>query len=131
MTGRYAGKIDFPDHSKWVAVSQKGMASWAGRPDISTLAVRVLFAAMSRADRAGHAVFRPGELRDLLGSVDTATGELLPARSDTLRNGIRAAKRVGMIQDHSVARCLVLAPSMFQRAEGAALKCIHDDRPNG
>src|SRR5689334_13622708 len=81
MTGRYAPKIAFPGHSKWVAASQTAMEALAARPDISPLAVRVLFAAMSRCNRHGHAVFGPNELRELLGTVDTATGSPLPSVS--------------------------------------------------
>jgi hypothetical protein len=89
------------------------------------LAVRVLFAAMGRHDRGGHARFRRGELADVLGSVDTATGEVMPGRSDTVSKAIKAAKHLGYVTEDSTARCLVLSPHVFQKRWGSTEPCAY------
>lgn len=127
MGEQYRAKIEFPGHAHWTAASQYEMNQWASRPDVSPLAVRVLFAAMSRCDPSGHAPFKAGELARILGDgTVNAKGDLMPAGKGTVRNAIRAAKRLGYVLPESMARCLVLNPDVFQRGSGALTKCVHD-----
>ncbi len=91
------------------------------------MAVRILFAAMGRHDQTGHAPFRVRELADVLSSVDKSTGQLVPARLDSLSKAVRSAKELGYIAEESTVRCLVLSTHVFQKASGRRATCgIHD-----
>lgn len=115
--------IEFAGGGEWGAYSQLEMGLLARSTDVTPLAVRVLFAAMGRHDRHGHARFRLGELADTLGSIDIATGAVRSARKDTVSDAIKAAKRLGYIADESTARCLVLHRRSFQKAHGRIEDC--------
>jgi hypothetical protein len=117
------GGIAFATGSEWGAYAQGEMSRWAKDGAVTPLAVRVLFAAMGRHDRNGHARFRPGELADVLGSIDVTTGEIRPARRGAVSDAIKAAKRLGYITDESFARCLVLSRHIFQNSWGSPQVC--------
>jgi hypothetical protein len=119
--------IAFATGSEWGAYAQQEMSRWAKDGAVTPLAVRVLFAAMGRHDRNGHARFRSGELADVLGSIDVTTGEVRPARRDSVSDAIKAAKRLGYITDESTVRCLVLSRHVFQKSWGSPAPCaVHD-----
>ncbi len=99
------------------------MGLFARNTAVTPLAVRVLFAALGRHDRDGHARFRSGELADILGWIDVATGEVRSARRDTVSGAIASAKHLGYIADESGARCLVLHRRTFQKAHGRIEDC--------
>lgn len=115
--------INFATGSEWGAYAQQEMSRWAKDGAVTPLAVRVLFAAMGRHDRNGHARFRSGELADVLGSIDVTTGEVRPARRDTVSAAITVAKRLGYIAEDSSARCLVLSRHIFQKSWGSPEPC--------
>lgn len=117
--------ISFGPRVEWGAYSQPGMLLLARTQEVKPLAVRVLFAAMGRHDINGHAPFRPRELADILRTVDMETGEVRSAQSDTVSDALRQAKEVGYVLPESTARCVVLAPHMFQKGKGAPLHCVH------
>lgn len=117
--------ISFAGDSQWGAYSQTELSRWSKQAEITPLAVRILFAAMGRHDSSGHARFRPGELADVLGSVDTVTGELVAARADSVSKAIRAAKHLGYITEESTVRCLVLSRHTFQKAWGSTKPCAY------
>jgi hypothetical protein len=116
-------RIYFADNGPWGAYSQRDMARWATLDHKGSLAVRVLFAALGRHGRTGHAPFGVGELARILGSADRDTGRLAPARKDTVSKAIGAAKRQDYVTSESNARCLVLSQAIFQRASGAKTPC--------
>jgi hypothetical protein len=117
------GGIAFATGSEWGAYAQAEMSRWAKDGAVTPLAVRVLFAAMGRHDRNGHARFRPGELADVLGSIDVMTGEVRTARRDSVSDAVKAAKRLGYIGEESTVRCLVLSRHCFQKSWGSADPC--------
>lgn len=126
-TGPPRKKINFGDRVEWDAYAQPAMEMWARSPEVSPLAVRVLFAALGRHDRTGHAPFRARELAEVLSSADRKTGELVAARPDSVSKAVRAAKELGYIADESTARCLILSPRVFQKASGRSATCgVHD-----
>ena len=126
-TGPPMKKIDFGDRVEWGAYAQPAMEMWARSPDVSPMAVRVLFAALGRHDRTGHAPFRVRELAEVLSSVDRKTGALIAARPDSVSKAVRAAKELSYIADASTARCLILSPRVFQKASGGGATCwVHD-----
>jgi hypothetical protein len=126
-TGPPRKKIQFGDRVEWGAYAQPAMTMWARSPDVSPMAVRVLFAALGRHDQTGHAPFRVRELADVLSSVDKTTGQLVAARLDSVSKAVRSAKELGYITEGSTARCLVLSPRVFQKASGRRLTCgVHD-----
>ncbi|MGY1686884.1 hypothetical protein ACI8AK_14965 [Geodermatophilus sp. SYSU D00867] len=126
-TGPPKRKIDFGDRVEWGAYAQPAMAMWARSPDLSPMAVRVLFAAMGRHDQTGHAPFRVRELADVLSVADKGTGQLVAARPDSVSKAVRSAKELGYIANESTARCLVLSPRLFQKASGRRTTCgVHD-----
>lgn len=123
---RPARAIEFSGGSEWGAYSQLEMGLFARNAAVTPLAVRVLFAALGRHDRDGHARFRVGELADILGRIDVTTGEIRRARKDTVSDAIAAAKHLGYIAEESGARCLVLHRRTFQKAHGRIEDCdIH------
>ncbi|GAA4727454.1 hypothetical protein GCM10023328_02090 [Modestobacter marinus] len=123
MTASFVPGIAFAGDAPWGAYCQREMGMWAKRPEVTPLAVRILFAAIGRHDSAGHAVFGPGELAEVPGRVDTATGEVLVARKDSVSDAIKAAKRLGFITEESTVRCLVLGRHAFQKGKGAPKLC--------
>ena len=126
-TGPPRRKIDFGNRVEWGAYAQPAMTVWAKSPDVSPMAVRVLFAAMGRHDQTGHAAFRVRELADVLSAVDKRTGQLVTARPDSVSKAVRSAKELGYIAEGSTARCLVLSPRVFQKASGRRATCgVHD-----
>ncbi len=115
--------IAFAAGGEWGAYSQVEMARLAQAVEVTPLAVRVLFAALGRHDRSGHARFRPGELARILGSIDVTTGEIRTGRSDSVSSAIDSAKRLGYITEESWARCLVVPRTMFQKRHGRIEEC--------
>lgn len=100
-------------HADWTDFEIVRQAHWlamAKDPEVRPLALRVKFAAHARHRRNGHAEFRRGELRQLLVSVDTKTGELRPANSAVLSRAIQFAIRKTWISPLSDVRCLVVLP---------------------
>lgn len=126
-TGPPKRKIDFGHRVEWGAYAQPAMTMWARSPDVSPMAVRVLFAALGRHDQTGHAPFRVRELAEVLSAVDKRTGQLVPARPDSVSKAVRSAKELNYITEWSTARCLVLSPRVFQKASGRRMTCgVHD-----
>jgi hypothetical protein len=125
VSGNPYERISFGPGVPWSAFSQYEMSAWARRSDISPLAIRVLFAAMGRHNKAGHAQFNKGELAEILGDIDLTTGEVVSARSDTVSKAIAAAKHLGFISDDSTARCLVVPGYAFQKARGSDVCTVH------
>jgi hypothetical protein len=117
--------IDFGLGVPWAALAQPAIAEFAANPDIHPLAVRVLFAALSRMDSSGHAGFGTGELGRILSSVDRQTGELRKASWSAVSDAIRQAKAAGYVMSDSTARCLVLSPRRFTKSFGQWGNCIH------
>jgi hypothetical protein len=117
-------QIRFPGGAAWGAYNQAAMMRFASRPATGPLAVRILFAALGRHDRAGHARFAPNELAQLFEWVDTETGELRPRRADSISQAIAAAKEALFIGPESTARCLVLSSTDFQKARGRIESCV-------
>lgn len=121
-----AGVIRFARGVSWTAVSDDHLMMLASPPSRSRLADRVLFAALARLDPTQHARFGKGELTRILGTVDVATGEIVPARSDSVSHAIRTLKMERSISDDSSARCIVLAHTFAQTGVGARSRCaIH------
>jgi hypothetical protein len=115
--------IVFAGGGEWGAYSQVEMARLAQAVEVTPLAVRILFAALGRHDRNGHARFRPGELARILGSIDVTTGEIWGARSDVVSKALGTAKRLGYISEESTARCLVVPRTAFQKRHGRVEDC--------
>ena len=101
-------RITFPGDAPWVAISQPEMQKWASMASVGPLPLRVMFAALGRQNSTGHAELAKGELGRILGTVDTDTGRIKPARPDTVSRAIREAKQNGFIARESGARCLVV-----------------------
>lgn len=115
--------IQFAGNSSWGAYSQPEMLVWSQWNEDLDLPVRVLFAALGRHDRANHARFAPGELADVLGTCDTATGERRKAHPSSVSRAIKKAKSMGLIADASNAKCLVVGRHAFQKARGSSMDC--------
>lgn len=115
--------IQFAGNAAWGAYSQSEMLVWARWNQDLGLPVRVLFAALGRHDRVGHARFAPGELAEVLGIVDLTTGERRKASPSSVSRSIRKAKSIGLIAEPSNAKCLVLGQHTFQKARGSLIEC--------
>lgn len=125
MRARTPNPIDFGDGRPWVACSQVEAQRLSKTPEVSPLAIRVLFAAMGRVRRDGHAPFEVGELRNDLPLLDKATGALRKPSAQAISDAIGQAKSLGFIAWDSNARCLVLSGHAFQKANGAGSRCVH------
>lgn len=123
MTYAPDNRIHFANHGPWGAYSQREMALWAMQDHKRSFAVRILFAALGRHGRTGHAQFSVGELGRILGTTEGGTGRLTPAPSYTVSKAIRAAKQRGYVTADSNARCLVLSEAVFQKASGSKAPC--------
>lgn len=109
--------INFGKNVGYLSMSQKAAEQEA--KDIRLpLYLRVRAAAVARADRVGHARFRPGELQEWLG-VSTSTA---------VSKAVRKAKTLGLVRAESKARCLVLDHYTWQSGKwkGPAECLIHD-----
>jgi hypothetical protein len=115
--------IHFAGGSTWGAYSQAEMLAWARWKTEVDLSIRVLFAALGRHDREGHARFAPKELAEILGTVDLATGEHRAAHPSSVSRAIGKAKGIDLISGASNAKCLVLPRHRFQKAFGSATPC--------
>ena len=124
MTQRFGG-IGFGQGVPWGAYNQRELSRWARSPDLSPLALRVLFAALGRHDATGHARFGPGELAGILSSPDRTTGEMVPARRASVSRAVGAAKELDFLGSQSMARCLVLPSHVFQQGGIGAPCSVH------
>jgi hypothetical protein len=115
--------IHFAGGSPWGAYSQAEMLTWARWKTEIDLSIRVLFAALGRHDREGHAHFAPKELAEVLGTVDFSTGEHRAAHPSSVSRAIGKAKSLDLIAGSSNAKCLVLPRHRFQKARGSATPC--------
>ncbi len=119
--------ITFPNNAQWGAVNQEWAKEVARDPDVAPLALRVFFAANGWSNRIGHACFEPGGLREILTIVDRRTGALRQPKRQGVNRAIRHAKAMGLIDESSSARCLVLSGNAWQkRGKGNAVCSIHD-----
>jgi hypothetical protein len=84
---------------------------------------RILFAALGRMDRLGHARFTKGEIARIVSQVDPATGEITTARADSLSKAISKAKETGYIGHDSRARCITIPHTTAQMEKGAKIIC--------
>jgi hypothetical protein len=115
--------IHFAGGSPWGAYSQAEMLTWAHWKTEVDLSIRVLFAALGRHDREGHARFAPKELSEILGTVDFATGERRAAHPSSVSRAIGKARGIDLIAESSNAKCLVLPRYRFQKAFGSSALC--------
>jgi hypothetical protein len=114
--------ISFGPNVPWGAVSQfdcRRRAKMQGSP----LWFRVYFAAIGWANRIGHAEFAEGQLADILDREGS------PYPGQDVQKAITAAKRHGLIQPESGARCLVLPGHHFQKDGKGTGSCkVHNVR---
>ncbi|GAA1622659.1 hypothetical protein GCM10009744_07440 [Kribbella alba] len=116
-------RIDFGSNTPWGGVNQTELQLIAQQASVGPGYIRIWLLAMSKANRIGHAEFRPGALRDFLGSVNTATGEFFPADKAVVSRTIKRAKDAGLLAPESQARCLVLSSRLFQKAGIGSVSC--------
>lgn len=85
------------DRAMWAAhAARDGLDKW----------LRLVALAYSRHQENGHTPFERGELRSLLPSVDTSTGEVRPDKN--LDRHIRQAVDLGFLLADSNASCLIV-----------------------
>ncbi|GAA2634672.1 hypothetical protein SMC26_15500 [Actinomadura fulvescens] len=82
------------EHYGSVYQTYAGQAARAGQ-DLSKDA-RLLLAAMSRANNGGHAIFEPGELREILGRT-LPDGTRKPASRSTVYDTIAKLRAAGLL----------------------------------
>ncbi len=103
--------------------NQDEMLRLARSEEVTPLVTRVFFAAMGRASQNGHAHFRRGELADVLGSVDTTTGEVRRQGGSLVTRAIRLAERRGYLTEGSTTTCLLLPSTKFRGGGRTAQRC--------
>jgi hypothetical protein len=68
----------------------------------------------------GHALFKPGQVSLVLGSVDAATGEVRRLDKGSTQRAIRSAIEYGWLSERSSARCLVVPGHAVMGGLGSA-----------
>lgn len=126
--GMIADKARFGGDGSWVAVGKDHMKLLSKVPEFD-LVTRLHFAALSRMNRLGHAPFNRGELTRICSSVNKQTGELRPARSDSVNKAIRKAVARGLLEPESGNRCLVVPYHLAQMNSGPVFDCLPHGRP--
>jgi hypothetical protein len=81
--------------------------------------LRVAFLAFGRHRANGHAVFRQGEVANILGHFD-GQGTWLPADRRTVHRAIRTAIGYGLLAEGSKALCLVVPSHRIAGGMGSA-----------
>jgi hypothetical protein len=114
--------ISFGQGVEWGAVSQPENERHARNPQ-HPLCYRLHYAALARANQLGHATVASGELSRIL----LKEGGVIPS-AQSIANAIRLAKRRGLIDESSNARCLVLSHHQFQKGGKGPRRCqVHED----
>ncbi|GAA4672379.1 hypothetical protein GCM10023226_06510 [Nocardioides nanhaiensis] len=113
------------DFEEWGAINQREALRIARSP-LQPMPYRVMFAAMSRANRVGHAEFAKGELADLLKVTrgDSPSMLTVPSRQQVW-GAIRRAKNLELVEETSRLRCLILSPSLWTRGTGSGRCAEH------
>jgi hypothetical protein len=104
--------IFFGDGVTWGGVAQLEFQRF-GRDPNHPRAVRLHYLALGHANLIGHAEFSSGRLEWLLADKDGKS-----ASATGVSQGIKRAKELGLLDDGSGARCLVLPEVQFQRSGG-------------
>lgn len=87
--------------------------------DVYPMPLRVAFLAFGRHRANGHAVFRQGEVANVLGRFDDR-GTWLAADRRTVHRAIQAAVKYGLLAEGSKALCLVVPSHRVTGGMGAA-----------
>jgi hypothetical protein len=74
---------------------------------------RVWLLALGRAEQGGHAQFAPGEIRELLTTVDKRTGTLVQKNQRTVQRWVRDLTKAGMAAPESNVACIALPYPML------------------
>lgn len=114
--------IRFPDGDDWGAVSRveaRRLALGGYGIEIET---RLMFLAMSKSSRIGHATFRPGEIRQLLVRPD-GDGVLKPLGDRAFGDALNRAIDKGLIESQKSRRCLILPAQLWQQSRHGSWTC--------
>jgi hypothetical protein len=84
--------------------------------------LRVASLAYSRHGRNGHAMFRPGEIAQVLGGKDAQTGQPSPMARQNVYRAIRTAIDNGWLGEASTSQCLVVPQHAIWGGPGKAMK---------
>ncbi len=108
----------------WGALSQTEIGRLARK---CTLPLRgqLFLLALAEANRLGHAQFGPGQLRRVLSTVHTVTGEIVGPSAPSVARAIRRAKKEGLLHRDSSASCLVVSYRLFQCCTGSGTCISH------
>lgn len=113
----------------WGTLYQKEAMRLARLPDGGSTDVRLLLAALGRANNSGHACFDIGELARVLGTVTPQTGEIRALHRTSVKNAIDRGVAGGYLAPSSGPRCLLLQRELWERNRGGTPECgIHKTR---
>lgn len=113
----------------WGSLYQKEASRLAKLHDGGSTDVRLLLAALGRANNSGHACFDVGELERILGSVDRDSGEIRPLHRTSVRGAIARGVAAGYLAPNSGPRCLLLQRELWERNRGGTPRCgVHKTR---
>lgn len=96
----------------WIRGFQSQLTEAARNPDLPGL-MRLEKAVLGRSDAAGHAQFGPGELAEILSTVNRNTGVASAMDDAQLKRLIKKAKACGIVSEDSTRRCLRRASHMW------------------
>lgn len=106
----------------WLKIRRSGVGSCAASPDIGA-DFRLWLLAVARAGYAGHAVFDPGELLDLLPRIVRSTGEITRYDERSIRKLIGSLVEAELLAPDSNARCLVVPMDVIDGNERSRIHC--------
>lgn len=107
------------------------LATWHERSGDSRLPMWLRVSCLAYGAHAanGHALFRPGDVALVLGTVDPATGEIRPMQKANVQRTITQAVEYGWLAPGSSALCLVVPGHAIQGGKGdPGAKCPQEAR---
>ena len=106
----------------WTAHADEFSREQARTPQ--PLQYRLFWLACERANVIGHAEFGPGQLALLLAQPGEHGEAVTPTKASVSR-AIGTAKALGLLDEQSSARCLVLPANSVQRGGTGNKSCAH------
>lgn len=106
----------------WGAFSQDAVERLATTTSW-TLAPRLFCLAFSRMDRHGHSMWAQDELREALGRLDHATGELIAVDRTSVSKALRSLTSEGWVCEDSTVQCVRFSQNLAQKGSGRNVPC--------
>ncbi|MET9249698.1 hypothetical protein [Nonomuraea sp. NPDC003709] len=123
-------ELTFPEH-QFGKVFQRYAGSVARQGCNLSLDARLLLAAIARANNTGHAVFKSGELRQVL-SREKPDGTVKPASRSTVYDTLKKLRLAGLALPRGGETCVWLPREFWERGLDKGAMCpVHQTWESG